>query len=149
MAKKVIDKDKLVATEGEIGAKAIIFVGIKESIKKLNGELKPIDGELREYLSNAFVEDAKGNQVCVVKHAGKEVFLTNTRRVSTVMRSGAEDVLKRHLPKALEKVTVIRDDVVEEAYQKGEIGLDVIKQIYAEDVSYAFSVKVKDAHDSE
>ena len=125
---------------------AIKFDRNKKTIKSLEEENKALRVPLEEHLSNrGEVLEGSGHRVCLLEHAGAQITLKYTHKVTAVLQPDAIDILKKHGHKeAIELVETVREDVIERLYQEGKITDAEMKELYVSKASDAFSVTVKD-----
>lgn len=123
----------------------IDYVNKKDAIKTIEAEIKELRTPLEAYLKENGKELPNGSRLAVVTHADKDVHLKQTLRVSKVLLPEAIDVLKANkLDACIESVEVIREDVLEQMYNMGQIKDDILTKVYKEKPTYAFSVELKD-----
>lgn len=147
---------KKIKTTSELSNESLALKGIeyfnkKEAIKELEAQCK----ECRKPLENFIDTDGRtldsGSRLAVIPYADVEVHLRKTLRVGKVLLPEAIDVLREAgLDECIEDVPTIREDVLERLYDAGKVSDDILKAIYKEKPSYAFSVDVKNAiHEEE
>lgn len=141
-------KEKVSQSVEEVALSGFDYVNKKEQIKLIEKEIAKIRPSLESYLSVEGKTLEGGSILAVIPYADKEVHLRNTLRESNVLLPEAIDVLKKSgLKECIEKVEVVRDDIIARKYDAGEISDDVMKQLYKVKGSYAFSVTVKNRFD--
>lgn len=133
-------------TETPLGVKALAYLNIKDKIKTLQSEEKGYRSDLEQHLQDNFSLDTKGHKIAIVSHAGQDVELKHERRVSTIEKPDAISILKKILPdkylnQVVEKVEVIRQDVIEVLFNDGVITSEQMEQLYEPKETYAFKVK--------
>lgn len=146
MARKTIKSKKSYSelSNEVIALKGIEYVNKKETIKELESQCKECRKPLEEYVNSEGKTQPSGSLIAVVPHADVDVYLKKTLRVSRVMLPEAIDVLKENgLSECIENVQVIREDVLESMYNAGKVSDEVLKSLYSEKKSYAFSVEIK------
>lgn len=132
----------------QLALQGIEFYNKKAAIKELEGQCKTIRQPLEDAVMSGGRETDKGSKVLVIPFADKDVHLKETLRVGKILLPEAIDVLKENgLEECIENVPTVREDVLERLYDAGKVSDDVLKKIYAEKSSYAFSVDVKDRMD--
>jgi len=130
----------------EIGVKAAAYMTLKRQIKELTDKSNEYRVDLEDYIDNNGKEDSKGHIIIVVSHAGQEFELKKESRVSSVQDPEIVDKLKANLgpvnlAKVIEKVEVVRDDVIEVLHEQGKISDELLSKLYSEKTIYAFKVK--------
>ena len=116
----------------------------KLEIKEIEKELASMRPVLEDGVDRLGNGTATGSRVAVIPYADKEIQLRKDLRLTAVLVPEAEDILRRHkLTECLETTTIIREDVIQRMYERGEISIDVMKELYVEKETRAFSVKVK------
>lgn len=132
----------------QLALQGLEFYNKKAAIKELEGQCKVIRQPLEAAVMTSGRETAKGSKVLVIPFADKDVYLKGTLRVGKVLLPEAMDVLKENgLEECIENVPTIREDVLERLYDAGKVSDEILKKVYAEKSSYAFSVDVKDRMD--
>ena len=131
---------------------AIQFAKNKDAIKSLETANKKLREPLEEYLTEngSVPNEEAGHKVCVLTHADQEVVLKYTHRVSAVLQPDAIDILKREgITEPVETIEVVREDVIQRLYDEGRISDELLKELYAQKSSDAFSVTLKDKFHAE
>lgn len=129
----------------ELALRGIEYVNKKDAIKELEAQCKECRKPLEEYVSEEGKVLDSGSKLVVLPHADIDVHLKQTLRVSNVLLPEAMDILKENgLEECIENVPVIREDVLERLYKEGKVPDEVLKSVYAEKKSYAFSVEIKE-----
>lgn len=132
----------------QLALQGLEFYNKKAAIKELEGQCKTIRQPLEDAVMSGGRETDKGSKVLVIPFADKDVHLKETLRVGKILLPEAIDVLKENgLEECIENVPTVREDVLERLYDAGKVSDEVLKKIYAEKSSYAFSVDVKDRMD--
>lgn len=132
----------------QLALQGLEFYNKKATIKELEGQCKTIRQPLEDAVMSGGRETDKGSKVLVIPFADKDVHLKETLRVGKILLPEAIDVLKENgLEECIENVPTVREDVLERLYDAGKVSDEVLKKIYAEKSSYAFSVDVKDRMD--
>lgn len=132
----------------QLALQGIEFYNKKAAIKELEGQCKVIRQPLEDAVMSSGRETDKGSKVLVIPFADMDVHLKETLRVGKILLPEAIDVLKENgLEECIENVPTVREDVLERLYDAGKVSDEVLKKIYAEKSSYAFSVDVKDRMD--
>lgn len=133
----------------EIALGGLSYLSKKESIKTLTSEMETIRKPLEEYVGKFGSSDEKGNLYVTSPYADKTVVLKKTLRVSSAILPEAIEVLKKHkLTDCLEKVTIIREDILNQMILSGEIPEKILKKIVTTKESYAFSVSTEANYES-
>ena len=125
---------------------ALNFDQNKKTIKRLEDENKKLRVPLETYLAEhgSVPNEESGHRVCVLTHADAEITLKYTHKVSAVLQPDAIDILKKKgLSEAVETIEVVREDVIERLYTEGKISDAVMRRLYVNKESDAFSVSVK------
>ena len=124
------------------------FFNKKAAIKELEAQCKEIRKPLEDAVLLSGHTTDKGSKILVIPHADKEVHLKETLRVGVTLLPEAIDVLKKNgLDECIESIEVVREDVLERLHSSGKVSDEILKQVYAEKTSYAFSVDVKERFD--
>lgn len=132
----------------QLALQGLEFYNKKAAIKELESQCKTIRQPLEDAVMTSGRETDKGSKVLVIPFADKDVHLKETLRVGKILLPEAIDVLKENgLEECIENVPTVREDVLERLYDAGKVSDEVLKKIYAEKSSYAFSVDVKDRMD--
>lgn len=132
----------------QLALQGIEFYNKKAAIKELDNACKEIRKPLEVAVMSDGRETDKGSKILVIPFADKDVHLKETLRVGKVLLPEAIDVLKENgLEECIENVPTVREDVLERLYDAGKVSDEILKKIYAEKSSYAFSVDVKDRMD--
>ena len=130
--------------EEALALQALEFDNKKKQIAGLEKEVKAIRVPLESAVDTLGSVTPTGSKVFALPYADKEIQLHKTLRLTSVLVTEAEDILrKNHLTECLETVTMVREDVIERLYQTGKIPVDLLNKLYVQKESYAFSVKVK------
>lgn len=129
--------------------KAVEFIEKNEQVKTLNKEIAPLKEELKQSTSDhgEVLDPNKGHQVLTLEGSKGTVVLTNTCKVSTILRPSALEVIKenfstKEIKDLIEKVEVVRDDVLEQMVKEGRVPDHVVKKLYKTEDTYAFSGKI-------
>ena len=131
---------------------AIQFSKNKDTIKTLETANKKLREPLEAYLTEngSIPNEESGHKVCVLNHADKEIVLKYTHRVSAVLQPDAIDILRRKgITEPIETIEVVREDVISRLYDEGKISDKLLKELYAQKPSDAFSVTIKDKFHAE
>lgn len=128
----------------DIALWGIDYANKKEAIKELETQCKESRKPLEAYVDMNGITLSTGSKLAVVSHADVDVHLKKTLRVGKVLLPEAIDVLRKNgLGECIEEVPVIREDVLESLYLSGKVPDDVLKAVYKEKCTYAFSVELK------
>ena len=149
-SKKSVKAAKITAPldNEQLALQGVEFFNKKAAIKELEAQCKDIRKPLEEVVMTSGRETESGSKILVIPFADKEVHLKETLRVSKVLLPEAIEVLHEHgLDECVENVPTVREDVIERLYEAGEISSELLKRIYAEKPSWAFSVNLKDHMD--
>jgi hypothetical protein len=137
-----VKKNKGELSQEEIALLGISYLKLKDSEKELKKGLENTRKSLEEYLKTNGKPWEKGEMVSVT-HAGKQVNILHSNRVSKTMVPTYEEILQKHgLKECLESVLVFREDVFESMYEAGKIPIEVVEELFEEKVSKVFSVKI-------
>lgn len=129
----------------ELALKGIEYVNKKEVIKELDLQCKECRKPLEEAISSCGRTLESGSRLLVIPHADIDVHLKQTLRVGKVLLPEAMDVLtKNGLSECIENVPTIREDVLERMYLDGKVSDEILKKLYVEKSTYAFSVELKE-----
>lgn len=135
--------------KSEAYKKAFDFIEKNEQVKSLNKEIAPLKEELKEATSNhgVVLDPNKGHQILTLEGSKGTVVLTNTCKVSTTLRPSALEVIKenfssKEIKDLIEKVEIVRDDVLEQMVKEGKVPDHIVKKLYKTDDTYAFSGKI-------
>lgn len=132
----------------EIALRAIEYANKKEAIKELDAQCKECRKPLEAYVDTDGKTLESGSKLVVIPHADVDVYLKKTLRVSKVLLPEAIDVLRENgLEECIEQVPTIREDVLESMYLAGKVSDEVLKAVYKEKSTYAFSVELKNRID--
>lgn len=133
----------------EIALRGIEYANKKSAIKELESQCKVCRKPLEAYIDTNGKTLPSGSVLAVVPHADVDVYLKKTLRVGKVLLPEAIDVLRENgLEECIEEVPTIREDVLERMYSAGKVPDEVLKKVYAEKNTYAFSVELKDKFDA-
>lgn len=128
----------------EIALRGIEYANKKEAIKELESQCKECRKPLEAYIDAEGRTLESGSKLAVISHADVDVHLKKTLRVGKVLLPEAIDVLRENgLEECIEEVPTIREDVLESMYAAGKVSDEVLKSIYQEKSTYAFSVELK------
>lgn len=137
-------KKKPVETNDTIALQGIDYFNKKEQIKLLDKDCKVLRGPLEDYLDTNGKTLESGHKVSVIPYADAVVTLKKTLRSGKVLLPEAIDVLtKNGLGECIENIPTVREDRIEALYNAGKISDEILKQIYTNKDTYAFSVDVK------
>lgn len=145
MARRILKKAKTETPDNEeLALRGIAYADKKNLIKELDGECK----ELRKSLESAVMSmggtTSSGSKILVIPIADKDVHIKETLRMGKILLPEAMDVLKENgLTECIENVPTIREDVLERLYDEGKVSAGILKKVYAEKPTFAFSVDVK------
>lgn len=127
-----------------IALQAIEFDTCKKESKKYSDHCNELKAPLEQYVDAYCHVTPKGHKVVELTHADMDITLTKTLRTSAVFVPEAIDILKKHkLTECIEKVEVVRDDIVQRMYEEGKISDELLSQLCQTKENYAFSVSVK------
>lgn len=141
-----VKKPKIADLSNEdIALHGLSYVQKKEAIKTLEGQCKEERVLLEDYAKRMGKPvGSSGSTVAVVEHADVAVHLKETARTSAVLLPEALDILKKEgYKECIEKVEIVREDIVEKLHRAGKISDELLSQIYGFKTSHAFSVEVK------
>lgn len=128
----------------EIALRGIEYANKKEAIKELEAQCKECRKSLESYIdSNGKILES-GSKLAVLTHADVDVYLKKILRVGKQLLPEAIDVLRENgFDECIEEIPTIREDVIERLYFEGKISDDLLKLIYQDKSTYAFSVEIK------
>ena len=133
--------------EKDFGPKVKAFYEKNEELKTLGKEVTPLKTDLSETLMKIGTKDNdKGHVTKEVLVEGDKYVATNTCRVSKNLSVHAVEAVRKAYPKRtdfLETTTVVREDRIIEAIEKGEIDVSKIQDVFTFKETYAFTVKKK------
>lgn len=122
------------------------FLSKKERVKTLNKEIAPLQEQLKNAVTKkgTVKDEEKGHQTLVLNGDGDNIVLTNTCKVSTILKPSALEVIKSSLTpqqvkQVVEKIEVVRTDVLEQLIQEGKIKAAVVKKLFTTEDNYSFS----------
>lgn len=131
-------------TNEDLALVGIEYVNKKDAIKELERQCKECRKPLETYLDSNGEVLKNGSKLAVLPYADVDVLLKATLRVGKALQPEAVDVLYANgLDECVENIPTVREDVVERLYLEGRISDDLLKQIYKEKSTYAFSVALK------
>lgn len=128
----------------EIALRGIEYANKKDAIKELEAQCKECRKPLEEYIDSAGRVLESGNKLAVIPHADVDVYLKKTLRVGKKLLPEAIDSLRENgLDECIEEIPTVREDVIERLYSEGKISDELLKTIYQDKSTYAFSVEIK------
>lgn len=128
----------------EIALRGIEYVNKKDAIKELESQCKECRKPLEAYIDAEGRTLETGSRLAVIPHADVDVYLKKTLRVGKQLLPEAIDILRAYkLDECIEELPTVREDVIERLYIEGKISDDILKKIYQDKSSYAFSVELK------
>lgn len=130
----------------DIGAIAAAYLTIKNKIADATTEMDGYKATLKEYLDQEGKKDTKGSFLAEVQHAGVTFELKKELRVSQKQDPDIISILKKEAPKevvsrVIEKVEIVREDVLEIMQEQGKISDALLAKLYTEVKNYAFKMK--------
>lgn len=129
----------------ELALKGIEYVNKKEAIKELDSQCKECRVPLEDAIETSGKVLATGSKLLVLPHADVDVHLRKTIRIGKVLHADAFEILHSEgLDECIEEVPTIREDVLERLYHEGKVSEDLLKKLYTEKATYAFSVELKE-----
>lgn len=129
----------------QVGLLGIEYANKKEAIKTLESQCKECRKPLESYIETSGRTLESGSKLAVISVSDVDVHLKKTLRVGKVLLPEALDVIVENgLTECVEDVPTIREDVLEQMYLEGKVTDEVLKKIYAEKSTYAFSVEIKE-----
>ena len=144
MPKKVKTTDMPMTNEN-LALNGIEYFNKKAAIKELDDQCKKLRKPLEEAVASLGRVSESGSRLFVVSHADVDVHIKQTLRMGKVLLPEAFDVLRENgLEECIENIPTIREDVLENLIATGKCPADVVKKVYKEKPSYAFSVDLKD-----
>ena len=128
----------------EIALRGIEYANKKDVIKELEAQCKEYRKPLEAYIDSEGRVLESGSKLAVLTHADVEVHLKKTLRVGKQLLPEAIDVLRENgLDECIEEIPIVREDVIERLYSEGKISDGLLKTIYQDKSTYAFSVGIK------
>lgn len=128
----------------EIALCGIEYANKKGAIKELEAQCKECRKPLEAYIDSEGRVLESGSKLAVLTHADVDVHLKKTLRVGKQLLPEAIDVLRENgLDECIEEIPTVREDVIERLYSEGKISDELLKKIYQDKSTYAFSVEIK------
>lgn len=128
----------------EIALRGIEYANKKDAIKELESQCRECRKPLEAYIDAEGRTLETGSRLAVISHADVDVYLKKTLRVGKQLLPEAIDILRAYkLDECIEEIPTVREDVIERLYIEGKISDDILKKIYQDKSSYAFSVELK------
>ena len=143
-AKRIKKKSFEELSNEEIALRGIEYANKKDAIKELEAQCKECRKPLEAYIDSEGRVLEGGSKLAVLTHADVEVHLKKTLRVGKQLLPEAIDVLRENgLDECIEEIPIVREDVIERLYSEGKISDGLLKTIYQDKSTYAFSVGIK------
>lgn len=143
-AKRIKKKSFEELSNEEIALRGIEYANKKDVIKELEAQCKEYRKPLEAYIDSEGRVLESGSKLAVLTHADVEVHLKKTLRVGKQLLPEAIDVLRENgLDECIEEIPIVREDVIERLYSEGKISDGLLKTIYQDKSTYAFSVGIK------
>ena len=143
-AKRIKKKSFEELSNEEIALRGIEYANKKDVIKELEAQCKEYRKPLEAYIDSEGRVLESGSKLAVLTHADVEVHLKKTLRVGKQLLPEAIDVLRENgLDECIEEIPIVREDVIERLYSEGKISDGLLKTIYQDKSTYAFSVEIK------
>lgn len=143
-AKRIKKKSFEELSNEEIALRGIEYANKKDVIKELEAQCKEYRKPLEAYIDSEGRVLESGSKLAVLTHADVEVHLKKTVRVGKQLLPEAIDVLRENgLDECIEEIPIVREDVIERLYSEGKISDGLLKTIYQDKSTYAFSVGIK------
>lgn len=143
-AKRIKKKSFEELSNEEIVLRGIEYANKKDAIKELEAQCKEYRKPLEAYIDSEGRVLEGGSKLAVLTHADVEVHLKKTLRVGKQLLPEAIDVLRENgLDECIEEIPIVREDVIERLYSEGKISDGLLKTIYQDKSTYAFSVGIK------
>ena len=128
----------------QVAREAFRFVENKKTISYLDTENKKIRPTLEKYVADKGSVDSNGSSAAVIEYADKLVVLKQTcRNRASVLPNALEELKKAGLSECIETVEIVREDIVAELYAAGKINKRLMKKLFGNVSTFAFSVDVK------
>lgn len=128
----------------EIALRGIEYANKKAAIKELEAQCKECRKPLEAYIDCEGRVLESGSKLAVLTHADVDVHLKKTLRTGKQLLPEAIDVLRENgFDECIEEIPTVREDVVERLYFEGKISDELLKALYQDKPSYAFSVEIK------
>lgn len=132
-------------TNEQVGLLGIEYANKKEAIKELESQCKECRKPLEAFIETSGRTLESGSKLAVISVSDVDVHLKKTLRVGKVLLPEALEVIHENgLGECVENVPTIREDVLEQMYLDGKVTDEILKKIYAEKSTYAFSVELKE-----
>lgn len=128
----------------ELALRGIEYANKKDAIKELEAQCKECRKPLEAYVDSEGRVLESGSKLAVLTHADVDVHLKKTLRVGKQLLPEAIDVLRAFkLDECIEEIPIVREDVIERLYSEGKIPDEVLRKVYQDKSTYAFSVEIK------
>lgn len=128
----------------DIALRGIEYFNKKDAIKELETQCKECRKPLEAYIDSEGRVLESGSKLAVVTHADVDVHLKKTLRVGRQLLPEAIDILRENgFDECIEEIPIVREDVIERFYEEGKISDELLKTIYRDKSTYAFSVELK------
>lgn len=128
----------------ELALRGIEYANKKDAIKELEAQCKECRKPLEAYVDSEGRVLESGSKLAVLTHADVDVHLKKTLRVGKQLLPEAIDILRAYkLDECIEEIPIVREDVIERLYSEGKIPDEVLRKVYQDKSTYAFSVEIK------
>lgn len=128
----------------ELALRGIEYVNKKDAIKELEAQCKKCRKPLEAYVDSDGRVLESGSKLAILTHADVDIHLKKTLRVGKQLLPEAIDVLRENgLDECVEEIPIVREDVIERLYSEGKISDELLRAIYQDKSTYAFSVEIK------
>ena len=128
----------------ELALRGIEYANKKDAIKELEAQCKECRKPLEAYVDSEGRVLESGSKLAVLTHADVDVHLKKTLRVGKQLLPEAIDILRAFkLDECIEEIPIVREDVIERLYSEGKIPDEVLRKVYQDKSTYAFSVEIK------
>lgn len=128
----------------ELALRGIEYANKKDAIKELESQCKECRKPLEAYVDSEGRVLESGSKLAVLTHADVDIHLKKTLRVGKQLLPEAIDVLRENgLDECVEEIPIVREDVIERLYSEGKISDELLRTIYQDKSTYAFSVEIK------
>lgn len=122
---------------------ALSYYQLKQDAKKYEENASNLKPSLEKYLEDNGVDMKESTKACQLFVADKEIVMRRVTRSALKFLPEATDVLKANgLTECIEKVEVVREDVLERMAENGQVSPEIMKKVYAVKQSHAFYVDV-------
>lgn len=147
--KDKVKKQSRPLDEEDVAIKTLAYISYQEKVKELNKQIADLKKELTQVVEEHGTEEVKtGHRHVIVTHAGNDVTLTLEKRTAVFQETNIKDVLKEGVSsdvykRCIDRITVVRDEIVNGFAATGDIPEEVLDKMYGSKESFAFKAKNK------